>query len=91
MKEYHVKIQGKVQGVFFRQSTKSMADQLGIVGWVKNCTDGTVEALFIGDDFKLQKLLAWIHHGPEQANVEKVQLISEKDCTKLQEGFNILY
>ena len=91
MKEYHVKIYGKVQGVFFRQSTKSMADQLGIVGWVKNCVDGTVEALFIGDDFSLQQILDWSHSGPEFADVEKVRLISEKDCTKLLEGFNILY
>lgn len=91
MKEYYVKIFGKVQGVFFRQSTKGMADQLGINGWVKNCEDGTVEALFIGNLTDLKRLLVWAHQGPERAIVEKVQLISEKDCTKLVEGFNILY
>jgi len=91
VKECFVKIFGKVQGVFFRQSTKVMADQLGVNGWVKNCEDGTVEALFIGAPNDLTRLLAWAHQGPEQAIVEKVQLISEKDCTKLVEGFNILY
>ena len=49
MKECYVKIFGKVQGVFFRQSTKVMADKLGVNGWVKNCEDETVEALFIGN------------------------------------------
>ena len=45
-----VRVQGQVQGVFFRAWTKEQADELGVTGWVRNCRDGSVEALVYGDE-----------------------------------------
>ena len=91
MKECYVKIFGVVQGVFFRQSTKELADQLGVLGWVKNCNDGSVEATFIGNLKQIEQMLSWANQGSVNASVEKVVMISEKDCTKPPESFTILY
>ena len=52
---------------FFRQSTKAVADQLGAVGWVKNCSDGTVEALFQASPSIIQDLKLFIQRGPSKA------------------------
>lgn len=74
-------ISGKVQGVWFRASTKNKAEQLGITGWVRNTEDGNVEALFEGDDNVLEEMLEWCNHGPPMAVVEnvKVERRPEKD------------
>lgn len=73
MKQLHLKIYGRVQGVFYRENTKNQARQLGLVGWVKNCLDGTVELLAQGEDKNLQKLAEWCKNGPKHAGVEKVE------------------
>ena len=89
-KDIQLKVYGRVQGVFFRQSTKAIADQLNVSGWVKNCSDGTVEVLIQGPIDKLNTIITWLHTGPDRAIVEKIEIILEKDCTKLSEDFNIL-
>jgi acylphosphatase len=89
MKQVMVRVVGRVQGVFFRQSTKSLADDLGISGWVRNCSDGSVEACLEGNGRDLALIINWLQEGPELADVELVQLISEKVCTNLSEGFTI--
>ena len=76
-KSVHIKISGKVQGVFFRQSTKEKADELGITGWVRNCGDGSVELEANGKESAMKKFIEWCHHGPERAVVSKVIL---EDC-----------
>ncbi len=80
MKAYRVRVEGRVQGVCFRYYTAQEADRLGITGWVRNCSDGSVEALICGDDQQLQMMLAWLKHGPPSAvvsNTEAEPTISE--------------
>ena len=78
MKRAHVKIYGRVQGVWFRASTKEMADKLGIKGWVRNMPDGTVEAVFEGDDKSVEKMIEWCHRGPPLARVDRVEVEYEE-------------
>ena len=72
MKHYQIRVHGKVQGVFFRASTLREAVRLGLKGWVRNEPDGTVLIAAEGDPQSLDQLLAWCQHGPEFANVRKV-------------------
>ncbi|HBR15999.1 MAG: acylphosphatase [Deltaproteobacteria bacterium RIFCSPLOWO2_12_FULL_43_16] len=71
----HLTIEGIVQGVFFRAHTKEQADRNSINGWVKNKPDGTVEALFEGEEASVKKLIEWCHHGPTGAAVKKVGVV----------------
>ncbi len=66
-------IVGKVQGVFFRASTQKQAQQLGIVGYAKNLSDGSVEVMACGLDKDLEKLKQWLHIGPRSAQVINVE------------------
>ena len=63
-KNVHVIISGRVQGVWFRSSTKQKAEQLGVTGWVRNTHNGCVEAIFEGEDDEVDALIEWCHHGP---------------------------
>ena len=74
----HVCVSGRVQVVYFRSSTKQMADSLGLTGWVRNLPDGRVEAVFEGDAEKVDKAINWCSSGPEYAYVEKVEVSWEK-------------
>ena len=65
-------VSGKVQGVWFRASTKEEAQKLGVTGWVRNLPDGCVEVLACGPEDKLTALHAWLHQGPRSANVTDV-------------------
>lgn len=67
------KITGRVQGVFFRATTKDHADALGINGWVRNCPDGSVEVFAEGTQQQLNRFEAWLHRGPPAARVEAVR------------------
>ena len=69
-----VVMEGRVQGVFFRYHTQGMAHQLDLKGWVKNRTDGRVEALFEGEKEKVDQIIQWCHQGPPEARVTKVHL-----------------
>ena len=69
-------ISGRVQGVFYRAETKKTADKLGIQGYVKNLLNGSVEAVFEGDNFIVNKMLDWCNTGPSAARVENI--LSEK-------------
>ncbi len=89
MKRAHLKIYGKVQGVWFRANTKEMADKLGLCGWVRNLSDGNVEAVFEGDDETVKKAIEWCHHGPPLARVEKVDIKYEEPAG--EKGFRIIY
>lgn len=66
-------IQGKVQGVFFRASTKDKAKELGLKGFVRNSPDGTVEVIAEGDINQLRKFVDWCHIGPDLSRVDSVQ------------------
>ena len=66
-------VTGRVQGVFFRASTRDFALQLGVTGYAKNLDDGSVEVLASGSTEALAALFAWLHHGPPTARVARVQ------------------
>ena len=72
MQTIKIKIEGEVQGVFFRQSTQEKAVQLGIKGTVRNCDDETVEIVATGTKEQLDQLVAWCRQGPPRANVINV-------------------
>jgi acylphosphatase len=69
----HVYVSGQVQGVFFRDSTRERAEQLGLAGWVRNTPDGRVEALFEGPSEKVREMVRWCEEGPSHAEVESVE------------------
>ena len=66
-------VTGRVQGVFFRASTRDFALQLGVAGHAKNLDDGSVEVVASGSTEALAALFSWLHHGPTAARVERVQ------------------
>ena len=72
MQTIKIKIEGEVQGVFFRQSTQEKAIQLGVKGTVRNCDDETVEIVATGTKEQLDQLVAWCRQGPPRANVINV-------------------
>lgn len=65
-------IHGRVQGVWFRDSTRRQAIGLGVGGWVKNRPDGTVEVLAEGPEEQVRELTVWCHGGPPSARVDRV-------------------
>ncbi|MEK6528573.1 MAG: acylphosphatase [Nitrospirota bacterium] len=68
----HLIIKGYVQGVFFRASTRDMAQSIGLTGWVKNLSGGSVEAVFEGPKDLLKEAIKWCHKGPAGASVAAV-------------------
>ncbi len=86
----HVLISGKVQGVWFRASTKQKADELGIVGWVRNTDDGDVEAVFEGEKAKIDEMIAWCWIGPQRAQVMDIKMLPSRSDETFT-GFVVLY
>lgn len=72
--QVHLRILGQVQGVFFRRSAKEEADKLGLVGWVRNDHDGSVEAMAVGAKGKLSQFIRWCKKGPPLSKVERVEI-----------------
>ena len=72
MRNYRIRITGKVQGVFFRAFTFKMASELGLTGWVKNENNGSVLISADGHTHKLDQLVNWCKQGPEFARVNSV-------------------
>lgn len=66
------RVEGRVQGVWFRQSTRQEADRLGLTGHAINCPDGSVEVLACGEPEALDRLAEWLRHGPPMAKVRSV-------------------
>lgn len=71
-------VEGRVQGVWFRDSTRTQATELGVFGWVKNRRDGSVEVLAEGPEDKVEKLVEWCHQGPSHASVSRVTKTTEE-------------
>jgi acylphosphatase len=71
-------IEGIVQGVWFRDSTRTKALTLGVCGWVRNRPEGSVEVLAEGPEDRVKKLVAWCHHGPPDADVSRVSETREQ-------------
>lgn len=72
MRRIRAIVSGRVQGVAFRASTVTEARRLGVVGWVKNRTDGSVELEAEGPDDMVAALVQWCHEGPPSARVARV-------------------
>ena len=69
----HLKVCGRVQGVYFRASTVEQARRLGVLGWVMNCADSSVEVVAEGEIEQLEKLINWCRNGPPGAHVKEVR------------------
>lgn len=83
----HVWVSGVVQGVFFRSATHRMARDLGLDGWVRNLSDGRVEAVFEGPADDVDAAVDWCHHGPDRAVVDEVEVVEEP--TAEVRGFDV--
>jgi acylphosphatase len=73
-----VVVHGRVQGVFFRDSVRRLAQQRGVSGWVANREDGTVEAVFEGEADAVERLVAFCQDGPRGAEVSSVDVANEE-------------
>lgn len=67
-------VRGRVQGVFFRASAQETAYRLNLTGWVRNCSDGSVEIHAEGDKADLEKFISWCRRGPASASVSSIDL-----------------
>jgi acylphosphatase len=83
-----VRVRGRVQGVFFRVETRERARSLGLAGWVRNASDGTVEAVFEGTDAAVQSMVDWCGRGPSGASVDGVDV--EWEEPEGEAGFRVV-
>jgi acylphosphatase len=82
-----VRIRGRVQGVFFRAEARARAESLGVAGWIRNADDGSVEAVFEGDDEQVESMVEWCRRGPAGARVEEVEAVREEPAGET--GFQV--
>jgi len=73
-----VVVRGRVQGVFFRDSMRERAETAGVAGWVRNCADGSLEAVLEGPEDAVKELARFASSGPPRASVDDVQLGEEE-------------
>jgi acylphosphatase len=86
----HVNVYGRVQGVFFRHSTRQKALSTGVNGWVRNLGDGSVEAVFEGEEAAVQHMVDWCRVGPDGSGVEDVK-VGWGEKYEGVEGFTVRY
>ena len=77
MTRKRVIVSGRVQRVFFRDSTRRRAESAGVAGWVRNTADGTVEAVFEGDESAVEEMVEFCRSGPGRAEVKAVDVEDE--------------
>ena len=82
-----VRIRGRVQGVLFRAEARSRAESLGVAGWIRNAEDGSVEAVFEGDEARVRSMVEWSRRGPSGAHVEDVEVELEEPTG--ERGFSV--
>jgi acylphosphatase len=83
----HVLVSGRVQGVFFRDSARGQAEELGLSGWVRNTEDGRVEAVFEGESGAVRQMIDWCESGPSSADVDDVSV--EQETPEGLSGFEV--
>ena len=88
-KRVHIFVKGKVQGVYFRQGMKDIAEKKNVTGWVRNLQDKRVEAVLEGKDADVNSVIEWSHMGPPSAIVDDVEIINEDYIGKFSK-FEIL-
>lgn len=74
----HVRVTGRVQGVFFRAWTREQADRLDVFGWIRNCPDGSVEGHLEGPEERVDQLVQMLRRGPSGARVEDLEVSDAK-------------
>ena len=74
MRTLRLVIHGRVQGVFFRDSMRREAQDLAVAGWVRNRSDGTVEAAVQGEPAAVDAIVRWAQRGPQHAKVERIDI-----------------
>ena len=84
----HLVIHGRVQGVFFRDSMRREAQRLAVAGWVRNRSDGAVEAVVHSESAAVDAIVRWARCGPEHAQEERVDI---EPAEGAYTGFEILY
>ena len=89
-KRIHIFVTGRVQGVFFRQSTKVMAIKNNVKGWVRKLDDGRVEIVGEGEIRDIENLTQWCKTGPANSRVDEFEL-SEENVTDEFENFEVKY
>jgi len=82
-------VRGRVQGVWFRESTREHASTLGLTGWVRNLRDGRVEALFEGDCQSVDLAIDFVQLGPAQARVEEVEVVDYQEGASTETAFRV--
>lgn len=82
-----VRVTGLVQGVFFRAWTREQAERLGVAGWVRNCTDGSVEAQLEGDAKAVERLTDLLGQGPDGARVDRIEIAEA--APENSDGFDV--
>jgi acylphosphatase len=87
---FHIFVSGRVQGVFFRENTRRKAKSLEIKGWVRNLTDGRVEAVLEGEKEKLEELTNWLKEGPVFAKVDNLEIKPEENKNEFTD-FEVRY
>jgi len=85
LRRVHLYVSGRVQGVWFRQSTVNRGRELGLTGWVRNMPDGRVEVVAEGDPRGVDLLIAYCHEGPPLARVEAVEVLEEDPTGEFSE------
>ena len=73
-----VVVHGYVQGVFFRDSVRRLAERQGVAGWIENRRDGAVEAVFVGEPAAVERLIEFCRQGPRGAQVESIEVTEEQ-------------
>jgi acylphosphatase len=76
-KRVHIFVKGRVQGVYFRQGMKDIAEKKNVTGWVRNLQDKRVEAVLEGKDTDVNSVIEWSQTGPTNAIVDDVEIINE--------------
>jgi len=87
MKCIHLIVSGKVQGVFFRDSTRIKANELGLTGYVRNLSNGNVEVVAQGNEEKINELMEFIKNNPGHSKVDEVKIKTKE--LKNFSGFEI--
>lgn len=86
----HLIVEGFVQGVFFRATTRQTAQEHGVNGWVRNLSSGDVEAVLEGEEAAVRKVIDWCRHGPTGSSVKRVT-VNREEWTGEFDGFSVRY
>lgn len=91
VRRIHLQIQGRVQGVFYRASARTVATRIGLSGWVCNRGNGAVEILVQGSSDQIEEFIAWCRQGPPAAHVERLEIALQVPVEEIAPGFEVRF